>query len=502
MVPMSDASLLTAMGAEPGFRVVPATFDAGGRGLAASETIARGEEVLKLPVSMLLAPERNEWCTWSFDVLDELLAAMGRCDEEAEKIVQDGWQMRLALLLLIEKHKVGSASRAWPFISSLPTALEGSGCWAADGSISEESASAGSRPDVQLPRLTSWLLNKLEFARRVHAACLSTACTRCFGGVELSLDELLWAMHHITTRSFEVLRGATDDDSTCVGGHGEGAESPAQQGGSVEPGAVLLRGLVPIFDHINHGGSECNVVVSFSVQRQVFVLKALRDIAKGKQLTRDYGSGTNAHYFATWGFVPAQPNPHDKLLVDFRPEMRELHEAVQESQSPLVDAAGDAPHSPDDSSVRAAHQQRSVRLLNLLLRANIFSAGANAEMRDASAVAGFVAVGPKLLCCARLMSMPFEALGAKLPVMRALTGQSVSKDVDRAAAELIRTKLVAARDELPTTLAQDRASLLSWPSVRMTLRVAEKALLEESIDRNAMRKALVAPRPAEKVGAC
>lgn len=170
---------------------------------------------------------------------------------------------------------------------------------------------------------------------------------------------------------------------------------------------------------------------------------------------------------------------------------------------------------------------REFRLFKLLNDANILSTKANAATVDASAVKGFVPAGPKLLCCAKLLSFTSENLDQRTSVLAALTGHSVSPANDAAAATLIRAKLVAARDVLPTTLAQDRAELVQlqlrademmaaaagvapgggegggekvcagddvcapgaerWP--RMALRIAEKQFLEQLLDKLAITPA-------------
>ena len=241
--------------------VAPADFASGGRGLCALEDIPCGTEIMTLPMdAMLRVPDSSDemgTAAWDFKSLDALLAELKSADADAARLVSRGWQMRLALLLLIEKHKVGNKSPAWPFICSLPasTTSDATG-WEADGSFGEEPAAAGTRPALQLPRLDSWLQGKLAFARRIHDGCIKcTATAPCFGGVQLQFDELLWAIHHVTTRAFEVHRG------------GGGAIAAHNVGNS-----VMLRGLVPLIDHLNHGGNAFNAVVTFETERQLFAL--------------------------------------------------------------------------------------------------------------------------------------------------------------------------------------------------------------------------------------
>ena len=172
--------------------------------------------------------------------------------------------------------------------------------------------------------------------------------------------------------------------------------------------------------------------------------------------------------------------------------------ALSASCARQLDAARGSPSSPRSpaSTQRARScvgRSREFRLLTLLTRSDILSERANAETRDASAVKGFIAYGPKLLCCARLLCMSVEALSQPKPVLAALAGHSVSATNDQAATALIAAKLEAARDALPTTLAQDRLSLASLHggmATRMALRVAEKALLEESIAHIASQSAV------------
>ena len=92
-------------------------------------------------------------------------------------------------------------------------------------------------------------------------------------------------------------------------------------------------------------------------------------------------------------------------------------------------------------------------------------------------------------------------------VLSALTGQSVTPEVDAAASALTIAKLRAARDAMPTTLAQDIKQLRMCAykgeggSVvpRLRLHIAEKRLLKNCIEREEERAAWLDERAAKRL---
>ena len=494
---------------------------AGGRGAAACSDIPKDAEVMEMPTSLFfgLTPLGGHPVIGDVETLGVVLSLLKAKDPETHMATT--WQMQLALLVLIEKHKHGEASDCWPFIKSLPTTEPSLREWASD-------EFGGSALDaIQLPRISNWLRGKRALVQSVWEACVASPemAARgfdCFGGRQLPLDEMLWALRCVSSRSYQII-DARPDASTGVSALPTTAAG-AKVAEEEEPEGRPTSGMFPVLDLFNHSDAA-NILVSFRPSRGVFVVEALRDIRAGEQLVREYGPAPNSFYFITYGFVPAA-NLHNTLMVDLRDEMERLEAACKHEYEGVRPAgAADASVPPagavdvsaaDDASAaataaadgsaaagaaagsaaagkEAAHApSREMRQLTLLRRAGIFR-GPNylnfARRRDQTAQRGWVEAGPKLVICATLLCMDTQQLQDKALVMAALMGRGVSEKVDAAASALAMAKLVAARDAMPTTLEQDvkQLRMCTYKGVggaivpRLRMHIAEKRMIRTTM---------------------
>ena len=90
--------------------------------------------------------------------------------------------------------------------------------------------------------------------------------------------------------------------------------------GAASTDAAMLCAFVPFVDMANHDDTpNCEVQgrgVGAAGGYEVVGLVATRDLAAGEEATISYGSGmTNAVLLAAYGFVPPQPNRHDRLRL-------------------------------------------------------------------------------------------------------------------------------------------------------------------------------------------
>ena len=299
-----------------------ADFKEGGRGCAALTSIPKGVELCEIPSSLFfgLKAVGCQPVLGDMETLDTVLNLLRTKDPDAALVAT--WQIQLALLILIEKHKHGDRSSVKPYIDSLPTTEPSLDHWA-DDEFGDSSLDA-----IQLPRISNWLRGKRAMLHQVWENCVVSEEMRgrgfdCFGGHELPFNELLWALRCVSSRSYQIIDARVDRPDIEI--------NPLPETGADEEQEDKRVGMFPILDLFNHN-DEPNVLVSYRPARSCFVVEVLRDVVAGEQLTRSYGPAPNAFYFITYGFVPPA-NHHNTLMVDLSDEMERLEMACREEHS-------------------------------------------------------------------------------------------------------------------------------------------------------------------------
>lgn len=294
----------------------------------------------------------------------------------------------------------------------------------------------------------------------------------------------VWAVHCVRSRAFNV----------------------CEQGAEANDGGALI--VVPFVDLVNHS-SEPNVRAEFHTDDNTCVLVCTRHVPAGTPLVRDYSHQghlplSNERMLYTYGFVPADGNPHDEVYIDFRDEyMAVLEHARATPASTPADATGSDGPGPAEQKGGGEAAHRRLQLLTAI--------GGGVEGR----ARGFAAIravdvpepphdGPPSLSSPALrVARALVATDAELQQPSAIAllhaGRAVSRDNELRASRLLWTKLVTTLREYPTNAAED-ASLLrratSEPnpgaeagademSARMVcalqLRLGHKGLLERAL---------------------
>ena len=121
-----------------------------------------------------------------------------------------------------------------------------------------------------------------------------------------------WAVAMCSSRPFQMPSPPSTDATQASAAAGSDTGATAD--------AAMLCAFVPFVDMANHEDSpNCEVQgrgVGAAGGYEVVGLVATRDLAAGEEATISYGSGmTNANLLAAYGFVPPQPNRHDRLRL-------------------------------------------------------------------------------------------------------------------------------------------------------------------------------------------
>ena len=125
-----------------------------------------------------------------------------------------------------------------------------------------------------------------------------------------------WAVAMCSSRPFQMPSPPSTDAAGSEADAGADADADDATGAT----AAMLCAFVPFVDMANHEDSpNCEVQgrgVGAAGGYEVVGLVATRDLAAGEEATISYGSGmTNANLLAAYGFVPPQPNRHDRLRL-------------------------------------------------------------------------------------------------------------------------------------------------------------------------------------------
>ena len=129
-----------------------------------------------------------------------------------------------------------------------------------------------------------------------------------------------WAVAMCSSRPFQMPSPPSTDAAQASDAAGSADDADADADSATIADAAMLCAFVPFVDMANHEDSpNCEVQgrgVGAAGGYEVVGLVATRDLAAGEEATISYGSGmTNANLLAAYGFVPPQPNRHDRLRL-------------------------------------------------------------------------------------------------------------------------------------------------------------------------------------------
>lgn len=260
--------------------------DCGGglRGVKATRAIAAGEEVMRIPRSVILDVPRAE---------ASAVSGLWRGEPAAEL---PGYA-KLALAVCLER-RLGAASPLAPYIDLLPTREE----------FEAEGGPAAAWSDEELAHLECGkLISDARSMRErrdggghpaLQPAVLAERWERLgLAGPPPEAEEIAWAVTAVTSRAYTL--------------QAPGAEPPDD--------APPVSGLIPMVDMANHNG-ELQPHTAKGLDDATgasFVVIATRRIAKGEQVYLTYGPLPNHRLLTQWGFVlPAMGAPPDVGLVD------------------------------------------------------------------------------------------------------------------------------------------------------------------------------------------
>jgi len=224
-------------------------FELSGRGLLARKEVVQGQEIVKVPDSLILTRETAQRVLGPSIIADDL-----------------NEYLALALLLMHER-SLGARSFWAPYVNILPTAEDVGQTWLWEEEDLAQLEGSG------ILDATDSLRAKIE---REHAALLTDVITpNALDEDAFSFEAFQWAMSMLLSRAIDLRE--------------------TQQ-----------LALVPYADLLNHS-PYCSSYfffnqISFSQQREV-VLYADRAYAKNDQVLISYGQKSNAELLLLYGFV-------------------------------------------------------------------------------------------------------------------------------------------------------------------------------------------------------
>jgi FKBP-type peptidyl-prolyl cis-trans isomerase len=251
------------------------------RGLKATRDLARGEEIIRIPRSIIIDVARAEASPVS-----------GVWRQHGDASVSIPGYIKIALAVLLEQRR-GAESDVAPYLEMLPSQedFERDGGPAAMWSDEELAL-------TECGKLVDAAKRRREQSRGDgHPALTTEALAATWRDLELSgaapsADELSWAVTAVTSRAYGV--------------------------GSPAPGAPPESGLVPVVDMANHDGRyPQHTAKGLEEDGNSFVVLATEAIKRNTQVCLTYGDLSNFYLLPQFGFVlPELGPPTDHALVD------------------------------------------------------------------------------------------------------------------------------------------------------------------------------------------
>lgn len=101
------------------------------------------------------------------------------------------------------------------------------------------------------------------------------------------------------------------------------------------PGTVTVTSLVqvPVWDMLNHITGQCNIRLHHSSKRGALQMITIKPVNKGEELVNSYGPLSDSELLRRFGFIEAQPNPHNGCEIP----LAMIAEACQAHCSELKD---------------------------------------------------------------------------------------------------------------------------------------------------------------------
>ena len=90
---------------------------------------------------------------------------------------------------------------------------------------------------------------------------------------------------------------------------------------------------VPVWDMLNHITGQCNIRLQHSSKRGALQMITIKPVNKGEELVNSYGPLSDAELLRRFGFIEAQPNPHNGCEIP----LAMIAEACQAHCSDLKD---------------------------------------------------------------------------------------------------------------------------------------------------------------------
>eukprot|EP00752_Nemacystus_decipiens_P012799 g11334.t1 len=283
-------------------------FVEGLRGLIATQTIAKNDEMVVVPSESALVTTTDQLCPFPEWVSKDYWA-------------KSPWQVRLALLLLREKQK-GAESKLQPWISRLPESFGTPVTW-----------SKAELSELQYPHLEQEVEKQRIDWKDFHSSLRASSM-----GCGVTEEELSWAIGVAYSRAFsgpyegrgpkERLAEVAFVSALAAGSLGLGLGTPDQVANGAL--AVLLSiplrdffmtklvqlkryALTPVVDLINHqSGVESDV--SYNYFYGYFAVTTQRAWEAGEQVFISYGPRSNDHLLQRYGFVEPN-NPNDVYRI-------------------------------------------------------------------------------------------------------------------------------------------------------------------------------------------
>jgi len=250
------------------------------RGVVTTRSVKAGEELLRIPRSIILDVARAD-----------ASPVGGLWADVAEPL--PGYA-RLALAVLYEK-RLGDESSLLPYVELLPSATE----------LLDGGGPAATWTDDELARTECGKLvadaTRLRTRRDGggHPALQPEALAARWQALGLAgsaptADEVAWAVTVVTSRAYTIQEDAADVDGP------------------------VMSGLIPMVDMANHDGKLPPLTAKgIEPDGKNFVVLATAPMRKGAQVFLSYGPLPNMLLLQQWGFVlPQLASPPDMALVD------------------------------------------------------------------------------------------------------------------------------------------------------------------------------------------
>ncbi|KAL1504427.1 hypothetical protein AB1Y20_010833 [Prymnesium parvum] len=287
-------SLLASHAVTASVRLAGGAFHPRGRTLLAAADLSAGAALLRVPAALLLTAHRSGACAGLHGQTELLWAEVGDLREEAgEAAFRRGmtWDVRLALALL--DATAGAGGEFWLRYRALlppPAAVSHPLCLPPPLRAELRDAAVAAAAEAR-----ARLLHSLAPGLRAHGCHPATAAYEALGApAELVPRPLEYAYALVASRCF-----ATADEHTFA--------------------------FVPFADLCQHAARPN---ANFSSEDGGFVLRALRAIGEGEEVTICYGEEySSSRFFAQYGFAPEEGCAKDSAML--------------QALVPEADAAGD-----------------------------------------------------------------------------------------------------------------------------------------------------------------